>query len=248
MAKTLANCTIWLDDVNIASQVNQVTIQQSAKEIDATTFANAGMARLGGLEDAVISCAGLWESLPDPDFSIFGDVGLNVPITVALAQNAAAGAPAYLMGAELAQYGGIGGKVGNAMAFSLRAAQNLSLASGKLAQGILAENRTGISATGNGSIYGPLAVPANSIQTMVAALHCTAASGTTPSMTIALQSATTGGFGSPTTRATFNALTGVGSQIISIQGPITDAYWRFIWTISGTGPSFSFAASLGLAT
>lgn len=253
MAKTIANCTMWVDDVQIASQVNQVSIQKTAAELDVTTFANASMARVGGLKDGVISASGFWESTPDPDFTLFGDVGANLPITVALTRNAVAGDPAYLMCALIAQYGGIGAKVGNPLAFSLRGAQVAGSTSssgnaGQLAQGILAENRIA-TVTGNGTIYGPLAIPTTSLQEMVAAIHVTALSGTAaPTLTVSLQSAAAVGFASPTTRATFTALTATGSQILEIDGPITDQYWRFAWTISGTTPSFTFAAALGLAT
>jgi hypothetical protein len=253
VAKTIANCTFWLDTVAIASQVNQVTIQSSAKEVDVTTFANVGMARLGGLKDGVISAAGFWESNPDPDFTLFGDVGANVPMTVALALNAQAGAPAYLMCAQIAQYGGLGGKVGNPLAFSLRGAQNAGGGGssgnvGRLAQGVLAENRI-ITATGSGIIYGPLVPPANALQKMVAALHVTAVAGSAgPSLNLALYSAATAAFTSPTLRASFNAVTtAVASQILEVPGPITDQYWGFAWTVAGTLPSYTIAASLGLA-
>jgi hypothetical protein len=251
MAKTIANCTMWVDDVQIASQVNQVSIQSTAAEVDVTTFANAGMARLGGLRDGVISASGFWEATPDPDFSLFGDVGTNIPMTVALTRNSVAGDPAYLMCALVAQYGGIGAKVGNPLAFSLRGAQNAGSTSssgnaGRLAQGILAESRT-VSASGSGNIYGPLAIPSTTLQRMVAALHLTAFSGT-PTFTLSLQSAATVGMGSPTTRATFTAATSAtASQILEISGPITDQYWQFLWTVSGGTPSVTFAASLGLA-
>jgi hypothetical protein len=253
MAKTIANCTMWVDDVNIQSQVNQVTIQSSAAELDVTTFANAGMARAGGLKDGVISASGFWEVAQEPDLSLFGDVGTNVPITVALTRAAAAGDPAYLMCATLAQYGGIGGKVGNPLAFSLRGAQNAGSTSssgnaGRLAQGILAENRVAVTASGNGNIYGPLAIPATALQRMVAALHLSAFSGT-PTFTLALRSAATIGMASPTVRATFNAInTLTGSQILEVAGPITDQFWQFTWTVAGGSPSVTFAASLGLAS
>jgi hypothetical protein len=253
MAKTIANCTLWLDTLAIASQVNQVTIQASATEEDVTSFGNAGMARLPGLKDGVISAAGFWEANPDPDFTLFQDVGVNVPITVAMGLNAAPGAVAYLMCAELAQYGGIGAKVGKPLAFSLRGAQvagNTSASgnAGRLAQGFLAESRL-ITASGSGLIYGPLVPPATALQKMVAAVHVLAAAGSAgPSLTMALYSATTAGFGSPTVRATFNAATTTPtSQILEVAGPITDQYWAFAWTVTGGAPSYTVAASFGLA-
>jgi hypothetical protein len=251
MAKTIANCTIWLDDVAIASQVNQVSIDVSAAELDVTTFANAGQARLAGLLDGVISVAGLWEAAPDPDATFFADVGKYVPVTVAMARNAAAGAVAYFMHAEIAEYKGIGAKVGNPLAFSLKAAQKDRDYSGttntgaRLAQGVLAENRT-VTTSGNGNVYGPL--PAPVIQQAIAAVaHVTAVSGTGPSLTLTLRSSASNAMTSPTTRLTFGPFGSTGSACGQVDGSITDTYWQFIWTVSGTTPSFTFAASLGNA-
>lgn len=256
MAKTLANCSIWLDTVAVASQINQVTIQASATEEDVTTFANVGMARLGGLKDAIISAAGYWEANPDPDFTIFSDVGGgangNIPITVGLAQNAPVGTVAYIMGALLAQYGGIGAKVGKPLAFSLRAAQvagNINGPdNGRLAQGLVAVNGA-ITASGSSAIQGPVPVPTTAQQAIVAALHVTGMSGGA-SLLVSLQSAATVGFASPTTRFTFNAVSGVNAaQCVEVPGPITDQYWRFAWTVTGgSSPSFTVAASFGLAS
>jgi hypothetical protein len=249
MAKTITNCTLWLDKLAISSQVNQVAIQASAAELDITTFGNSGQARLAGLLDGVISAAGFWESNPDPDQTFFADTGGVVPVTVALVPNAAAGARAYLMGALLAEYKGIGAKVGNPLAFSLKAAQKDRDYSGtiftgaRLAQGYLAENRT-ITTTGSGNVYGPLAAPLIQ-QALVAALHVTAVSGTTPSLTVNLISSAVIGMTSPTTRMSFNPFTAVGSAMGQVDGPITDTYWQFTWTVSGSTPSFSLAASLG---
>ena len=250
MAKTIANATIWLDSLAIASQVNQVAIDVSAPELDITTFGNAGNARLAGLRDAAISIAGLWEANPDPDATFFADVGKLVPITIATALNAPAGTVAYLMGAQVAQYGGIGAKVGNPLAFSIKASQGgrtlgNSGNAGRLAQGKLAESRT-VTASGSGTVYGPLPAPAL-MQAMIAAAHVTAVSGVSPSLTLTLKSANNIGMTSPTTRATFGPYTAVGSGCSEMAGPITDTYWQFSWTVSGTGPSFTFAAALGNA-
>jgi hypothetical protein len=54
-------------------------------------------------------------------------------------------------------------------------------------------------------------------------------------------------FGAPTPRLTFSASTAIGGQILRTDGtPITDTWWRMAWTISGTTPSFLFAAALGI--
>ena len=47
-------------------------------------------------------------------------------------------------------------------------------------------------------------------------------------------------------RITFNAQTGAASVVNSLAGVITDTYWRFVFTISGTTPSFAFIAAAGI--
>lgn len=249
MAKTIANCTMWLDHLAIASQVNQVSIEHSAAELDVTTFANAGQARIAGLRDGVISAAGLWESNPDPDFTLFADVGALLPVTVALARNAPEGTVAYLMCSELSKYGGIGAKVGNPLAFSLQCGQSESqvgsapINNGRLAQGVLALSRTTTAASGTSAIIGPLPAPTLG-QGVVWAAHVVALSaGAT--LNFSLNSSATSGMGSPTTRATSGPYTAVGSDIIEIAGPITDTYWQVSWTLTGSSPSATIAVSLG---
>lgn len=257
MAKTIANCTILFDKRDFSGQMNQVSIEQSAAELDTTNFGNVGQARIAGLRDATISVAGLWEDTADPDAVIQADIASNVPITVALAKVAPEGTVAYVMNALIAQYGKLGAKVGNPLAFTLKCAQggsSLPLAassnSGRLARGQLALSRT-ITANGNSAVIGPLPAPAI-LQSIVAAVHVLAATGG-GTLSIQLNSSAVVGMTSPTTRATFGAgggttFTAAGSDIAEIAGPIADTYWQFTWTITGgTSPSFQIGASLGNA-
>jgi len=61
-----------------------------------------------------------------------------------------------------------------------------------------------------------------------------------------LQSDDNSDFTSATDRATFTALTAIGSEIKSVAGAVTDQYWRLNYTISGTNPSFSIHATIGI--
>jgi hypothetical protein len=55
------------------------------------------------------------------------------------------------------------------------------------------------------------------------------------------------GFGSPTTRLTFNSQTAIGGQVFRIAGPITDTFYRANWTIAGTTPSLLFMSAIGVS-
>jgi len=84
-------------------------------------------------------------------------------------------------------------------------------------------------------------------KSMYAALHVLSAAGTTPSLTVIVQSDDNAGFTSPTTRISFSAAsTGNTYQWGSVAGAITDGWWRISYTVTGTGPSFAFAVTAGI--
>lgn len=82
-------------------------------------------------------------------------------------------------------------------------------------------------------------------QTMYAGLHVIAASGTTPTLDVIVQSDTVG-FASPTTRITFAQAVAKTSAWGTVAGAVTDDYWRVSYTIAGTTPSFTFALICGI--
>ena len=81
---------------------------------------------------------------------------------------------------------------------------------------------------------------------MYAGLHITAASGTTPTLVVKVQSDDNAGFTSATDRITFTSANSIGGQWSSVAGAVTDDYWRVTWTVGGTSPSFTFVVALGI--
>jgi hypothetical protein len=133
-----------------------------------------------------------------------------------------------------------GGTVGEMATFGMACQSDTAWANG-----LVADPSTTRTTTANGAAFAMTGPTAS--QRVYAGLHVTAASGTTPSLTVTIQSATLIGFGSPTTRATFTAATTTGWQFISVAGAITDGFWRAVFTISGTTPSFTTTTLLGVA-
>lgn len=133
-----------------------------------------------------------------------------------------------------------GGNVGDMAAFGMSCTSDTAWANGM----VLAPSATRTT-TGNGAITAMTGPTAS--QRLYVGLHVTAASGTTPSLTVSIQSAALVGFGSPTTRATFTAAATTGWQFISVTGAITDGFWRAVFTITGTTPSFTSTVLLGVA-
>lgn len=96
-------------------------------------------------------------------------------------------------------------------------------------------------ATGNSGIitgYG-------AARTLRVQLNVTAASGTTPSLTVLVEDTLDGT--TFNTIGSFTAKTAVAREVITITTPFSDQV-RVSWTISGTTPSFTFAvdATAGL--
>lgn len=116
-----------------------------------------------------------------------------------------------------------------------------------LSRGVVAVTRT-VTGAGNGPAQQLGALAADTDEIHLAA-HVTEMSGTTPSLTLIVQSDDNSGFSSPTTRATATAISEIGSiDIPPIVGPITDTYWRVTWTLTGTSPSATVVASLAKAS
>lgn len=92
-------------------------------------------------------------------------------------------------------------------------------------------------ATGQGS-----AVSTGVEQAQVAKLDVTAASGTTPSLTVTIEESPNGSTGW-VTHSSFTARTGTGSQVIELKKR-SQPFMRASWTISGTTPSFTFSVQV----
>lgn len=80
------------------------------------------------------------------------------------------------------------------------------------------------------------ALDASGFSMLAAFLNVTAASGTTPSMTVSVEESNDGS----TWRAvgSFAAKTAVSNERKSFA--IAEPFYRYVWTISGTTPSFTF--------
>lgn len=235
------DCKLFMGAYDLSGDMNAHALEYKADILEATVFGDTAKRRTGGLMGVTSKHEGLWTGGAGAvDDALFASIAAaNQPLTVC-PLTGAEGELAYFFNAKMAQYSP-GGKIGELLRFSV----NSEGGDGSdLIRGSVALNGTK-TATGNGTIYNLGAVGAT--QKLYAALHVTSASGGTPSLTCAVQSAATGGFGSPTTRITFGAKTAIGSEMAApVAGAITDAYWRATWTISGSTPSFRAVLLIGI--
>lgn len=243
MAKqTLLDCRLFAVGADLSGASNKIELTTEVEDKDSTNYRSGGWKEvIGGLASAEISAEGQWEAgdpglVDDTSWSELGGLG---PYTVC-PTDSTAGALAYFTSGMRADYK-IGDAVGEIAPWSGTIKSNWPLVRGQIAHppGIA---RT---ATGTGAALQLGAIPAG--KRLYAALHVLSAAGTTPSITVSVESDDSDTFSTPVTRAMFAAATGAGGQILRSDGSaVTDTYYRVAWTITGTTPSFMFAASLGI--
>ncbi|MFD5874013.1 hypothetical protein [Streptomyces sp. NPDC060322] len=237
----LLDCRLFAPGADLSGASNKIELTSEIEDKDATTYRSGGWKEvLGGLGSAEISAEGLWEA-GDPsmvDNASWTDLGGVGPYTVC-PTDSVVGALAYITSGMRADYA-VGDAVGEIAPWSGTVKSSWPLVRGQIGH----PPGTARTATGTGTIVNLGAIPAG--KRLYAALHVLSATGTTPSITVRIESGDAT-LTSPTTRATFAAATAAGGQILRGNGTaITDAYYRVGWTITGTTPSFMFAVSLGI--
>lgn len=242
----LLNSRIFAGAVDLTSNSNKVELMEDREDKDTTSFGSAGWKEvLAGLASTSLNASGQWEAgdttkVDDDQFANLGTVGGWSVIPAAASASVAAGDLAWLVKALRCKYV-IGDQVGNVAPWSGENKGTSPLVRGA----VLHPPGTARTATGSGTAVQLGAVAAG--KSLYAALHVYSVSGTTPSITVKVQSDDNSGMSSPTDRITFTAATAVGGQYSSVAGAITDDWWRVTWTISGTTPSFLFVATAGIA-
>ena len=244
MGKTiLTNVRTFAVAADLTAASNKVELSTEVEDKDATNYASQGWKEtMGGLASAEISAEGQWEAgdpskVDDASWATLGGVG---PWSISANNGAAVGDLAYFTSALRADYK-VGESVGEIAPWTSTAKSSWPLVRGQFAH----PPGTARTATGVGTGLNLGAVAAG--KRLYAALHVLSVAGTTPSLTARVESSVDNTFAAPTTRLTFTAATTVGGQILRTDGTaITDTWWRIAWTISGTTPSFLFAASLGI--
>lgn len=240
----LLDARLFVGGADLSGSSNQIEVEASVEDKETTNYRSGGAKeRLGGLFEAELSGAGQWEA-GDP--SMVDDNQWATLMSRALSPwtmcptDAVVGAVAYLTAALESEYNFLG-EVGDVAPWEGSAKSSWPMPRGQVAH----PPGTARTATGTGTALQLGAVPAG--KHLYAALHVLSVSGTTPSITARVESDNAVGFPSPATVATFTAATARGGQILRAAGPITDDWFRLGWTISGTTPSFLFAAALGIA-
>jgi hypothetical protein len=236
----MSDAKVWVAQYDVSGDLNALALANAAEVKDATTFGAGARIHRGGIKSVDLQLEGFYQAGTDLiDEIVFSRIGTpNLPVSCS-PTGGAEGQTAYLFLAELARYR-LGGEMGEMLPFTVEAeAQGQPLVKGQ----VLLNGIKGT--TGNGTAVQLGAVGAG--QKLYAALHVLAASGGTPSVTVKVQSDDNSGFTTPTDRITFGAKTSASYEWATpVGGAITDDYWRFTWTISGSTPSFTLVGVLGI--
>ena len=242
-AYILSDTNIYVGGDNVTTFTGSFSTEMMTTMVDGPVLGGGGfMRRYPGLKASSTQISGFADYDADAIARDFGpaQLGSQQLVTVVPAGVGVAGDVA-LFGRQLIQNIAVpGGAVGDMASFEMSLESDSAWINGLVAAPMAARTTTA-----NGTILtmtGPTAA-----QRVYVGVNLIAASGTTPSMTVALQSATLIGFGSPTTRATLTAMTAVGWQFASVAGSITDGFWRATFTITGTTPSLTAAVVVGVA-
>lgn len=238
----LLNSRIFAGGADLSGNGNKIELSSELEDKDVTNFLSDGWKEsLGGLAATALSGAGQWEA-GDPgqvdDEMWDALIGRTQrPWTINPASSDV-GELAWFTQAMVKDHKVLDA-VGEVAPWNASAAGTWPLLRGK----VLHPPGTARTSTGTGTAVELAAVPAG--QHLYVAAHVLSVAGTTPSLTLAVQSDVDNTFASPTTVGTLTAATTVSSQITRFAGPITDTWFRASWTISGTTPSFLFLLSIG---
>lgn len=242
MFRVLTNCRIFAGGADLTGSQNKVELSLDVEDKDRTNFGSGGSKeRTAGLFDSEISGGGFWEAgaAGAVDDHMWASLGAHDAWTVT-EHGAAVGTLAYLTKALETSYKFLGA-VGEVAPWEASVKGDWPVVRGRIAH----PPGTARTATGEGVAQELGAVDEG--KHLYACLHVLSAAGTTPEITVEIESASDEEMTSPTTQLAFAAASTTGAQeIVRVPGEITDTWWRPVWTVSGTDPSFLFVVSFGI--
>jgi len=240
MAKfVFKNGKVFSGGYDLSSNITSVNLELNADELDATTINSGGFKeKLASLKDSTLSMDGFYEAGANKPDALLG-TSLGNELVVSVTPEAGVGNTSYFMKSRLFTYS-IFGAIGEITPFSV----TKSNSSDEVVRGTV-DIDDDLTATGASTGLNLGAVASG--EKVYAAIHCTAVSGTSsPTISFVLQSDDNASFTSPTDVITFSDITAIGADYQFDTNATSDTYWRLSYTVSGTTPSFSIHAAIGI--
>lgn len=232
--RAYTNVGIWSGGYDLSGYLRGTDLQYGAEMLDRTTFADLTRNFYPGLKVVRARVEGLWDGDVEPQFAT--NIGVSdVPFSIAPTNTV--GDVAYTFLAGKATYEP-GGPIGEMLAFNATAEATGS----PLVRGKLMLDSSGLASSSASTKINVGAIAAG--HTLYAALHVIAAG--TGTFDGVLQSDADASAGGESNRITFTQATGVTSEWKTLDGPVTDEYWRLSYTIAGAAPSFTVALIVGI--
>lgn len=240
----LLDTRLFAGGADLSGNSNKAEIQAEFEEKEVTNYRSGGAKEvLGGLASSSINAEGQWEAADTSkvDDAAWAMLGGRSAWTIC-PTDAVVGALAYTTYGLHSSYK-VGDEVGNVAPWTAKVSGAWPVARGQIAH----PPGTARTVTGTGASVQLGAVPAG--RRLYAALHVLSVAGTAaPTITARIESDNAVGFPSAVTQLTFTAAAARGGEILRTSGSaIADDWYRIAWTITGTTPSFLFAAALGIA-
>lgn len=238
----ISDFSVLVGGIQVAGKAKNVTASVDVATLDTTPISTTGWVEcIGGKRSSALGFDFMNDYAPaDINDTLYSYLGTaTIPKSVCV--GSADGSLAYLVRGLPHHYETLQGQPGD-----LAMGRYDFAGSGRMVRGIvLHPPGTARTSSASGAARQQGAIGAT--QTGYAALHVLSVAGTaTPTVTVKVQSDDNSGFSSATDRITFTGATAVGYQWGTVAGAVTDDYWRVVWTISGTNPSFLFAVTFGI--
>jgi len=243
----LMDSRIFLGGYEYTSYSNSLTTDYGSEVLDVTVFGKDTRINRSGLRTFSFTVSGFrYDGAATP----FGDTGGTAYSRIGASREVFSFAPvgttdgqrSYTIRGVNGTYTPLSGTVGDLLPFELSG----TAAHSELIKGVVEGVGTKTStANSTGSNLGAL----SATQTLYAGLHVTAFSGTSPTLDVLIESGSDSGFTGASSRIVFTQNTGsIEAQWGSVNGAVTDTYWRTKMTIAGSGPSFTVYVTLGIGS
>lgn len=244
----LLDARTFVAGADLSGYGNKIEIKEDAEVKAVTTWRSGGAREVkAGIFGTDISGEGNWEAgdRGKPDDALFASKRTLDPWSVGPRSDSdlAAGGLMYLLGRGLRTSFKVWGDVGEVSSWNGEARSSWPLVRG------VCGHPSGVprTVTGNGTSLNLGAVSA--AKKLYANLHVLSIAGTAaPSLTVKLQADDNTNFTSAVdvSGGAFAAATAISGQSLRVAGPITDTFFRIVYTITGTNPSFLFLVSVGI--
>lgn len=239
-AELLSNQQIWLDGYDLTETLNSVAFDYSCDALENTTFGQDTRSHQGGLKTCTAQVEGFYQADPH-DAALYEAMGLADKV-MSWAPSPDVGGVSYFFKGMTGDYTPIKGQMGQLLPFSA----GMKTTKSPLIRGYLMANEADVDTEEAGSGLQVGAVPTG--KSLYACLHVLAVDDPADELVVIVNSDVSDDFtGAETQRIEFDPMSAIGSQLIKLEGPITDTWYNVEWpTVTGNTPGFSFVVHIGI--